>query len=257
MDYQFILVEREDPIAVLTLNRPQQLNALNWTLIGELADACEALDRDDAVRCLIITGAGDRAFAAGADIKEMAGQTPVTMMTGEFEGWDRLRRIHKPIIAAVGGFALGGGLELAMHCDLIVASENARFGQPEINLGIIPGAGGTQRIARSIGKFIAMEMVLTGRNFTAEELYRLGLVNTVVPPGQHLDKAKEVARTIADKGPVAVRLAKEAILAAFEMPQEQGLMYEKRLFATLFSTEDQKEGMSAFVEKRKANFQGK
>jgi enoyl-CoA hydratase len=256
VDYQFILVERVEPIAVLTLNRPQQLNALNWTLIGELADACETLDRDDAIRCLVITGAGDRAFAAGADIKEMAGQTPVSMMTGEFEGWDRLRRIHKPIIAAVGGFALGGGLELAMHCDLIIASENARFGQPEINLGIIPGAGGTQRLARNIGKFVAMEMVLTGRNFTAEELYRLGLVNAVVPAGQHLDKAKEVARTIAAKGPVAVRLAKEAILAAFEMPQEQGLMYEKRLFATLFSTEDQKEGMAAFVEKRPADFKG-
>ncbi len=257
MDYQYIVVEREDPIAVITLNRPQQLNALNWQLVGELADACEALDRDEACRCMVLTGAGDKAFAAGADIKEMAGQTPVTMLTGEFNAWDRIRRVHKPMIAAVGGYALGGGLELAMHCDLIIASENAKFGQPEINLGIIPGAGGTQRLARTLGKFVTMEMVLTGRTYTAQELFQLGLINQVVPQGQHLERAKEIARTIAEKAPIAVRLGKEAVLAAFETPLEQGLATEKRLFAMLFSTEDQKEGMAAFVEKRKGEFKGK
>src|SRR5271165_1093400 len=179
--YQYVLAETDAPLALITLNRPQQLNALNWHMVGEIATACEVADRDDTVHCIILTGAGDRAFAAGADIKEMAGQTPVTMMTGEFTGWERLRHIHKPMIAAVGGFALGGGCELAMHCDLIIASENAVFGQPEINLSIIPGAGGTQRLARSLGKFVAMEMILTGRNFSAAELHQLGLVNRVVP----------------------------------------------------------------------------
>ncbi len=257
MAYQYILAEREGAIGIATLNRPDQLNALNWEMVGELATACEDFDRDDAIRCIILTGAGNKAFAAGADIKEMAGQTPVTMMRGGFDNWNRLRRIATPIIAAVGGFALGGGCELAMHADIIVASENARFGQPEINLGIMPGAGGTQRLARSLGKFVAMEMVLTGRMFTAQELFQLGLVNHVVPQGQHLDKAREIAGVIAKKSPIAARLAKEAVLAAFEMPQDQGLMYEKRLFATLFATEDQKEGMAAFIEKREADFHGR
>ena len=257
MEYQYILVERDGAIGILTLNRPAQLNALNWDLINELADAAEGFDQDAAIRCIVLTGAGDKAFAAGADIKEMAGQTPVTMMTGPFSGWDRLRRIHTPMVAAVGGYAFGGGCELAMHCDIIVASENAKFGQPEINLGIIPGAGGTQRLARTLGKFVTMEMVLTGRNFTAQELHQLGLVNHVVPAGQHLEKAKEIARTIAEKAPIAARLAKEAVLAAFETTQEQGLGIEKRLFATLFSTEDQKEGMAAFIEKRKGDFKGR
>ena len=257
MEYQYILVERDGAIGILTLNRPAQLNALNWDLINELADAAEGFDHDEAIRCIVLTGAGDKAFAAGADIKEMAGQTPVTMMTGPFSGWDRLRRIHTPMVAAVGGYAFGGGCELAMHCDIIVASENAKFGQPEINLGIIPGAGGTQRLARTLGKFVTMEMVLTGRNFTAQELHQLGLVNHVVPAGQHLEKAKEIARTIAEKAPIAARLAKEAVLAAFETTQEQGLGIEKRLFATLFSTEDQKEGMAAFIEKRKGDFKGR
>lgn len=257
MDYQHILVARDAPIATVTLNRPQQLNALNWQMVGELADAFETLDRDDAIRCLVLTGAGDKAFAAGADIKEMVDQTPVSMMTGEFEAWDRIRRIHKPIIAAVGGYAFGGGCELAMHCDIIIASENAKFGQPEINLGIIPGAGGTQRLARTLGKFITMEMVLTGRTFTAAELHARGLINQITHPGEHLVKAQELARTIAEKAPVAVRVAKEVILAAFETPLEQGLLYEKRLFASLFATEDQKEGMRAFIEKRKGEFKGR
>lgn len=257
MDYQTILVAQENAVATITLNRPQQLNALNWQLVGELADALETLDADTNVRCIILTGSGEKAFAAGADIKEMADQTPVTMLSGGFDNWERIRRIHKPIIAAVGGFALGGGCELAMHCDMIIASENAIFGQPEINLGIIPGAGGTQRLARSLGKFVAMEMVLTGRNFSASEMHQYGLVNRVVPVGQHLVEAQKVAATIATKAPIALRFAKESILAAFEMPQEQGLQYEKRLFAMLFASEDQKEGMQAFVEKRKADFKGK
>ncbi len=257
MDEQFILVEREGPIGLLTLNRPQQLNALNWQLIRELADAAEAFDADGTIRCMILTGAGEKAFAAGADIKEMADQTPVTMLSSDFSNWDRIRRIRKPMIAAVNGFAFGGGCELAMHCDIIVASETAKFGQPEINLGIIPGAGGTQRLARTLGKFVAMEMVLTGRTFSAQELYQLGLVNHVVPTGQHLEKAKEIARTIAEKAPIAVQLAKEAVQAAFETTQEQGLLTEKRLFATLFATEDQKEGMAAFIEKRKGTFTGR
>lgn len=257
MAYQYILSERDGALGILTLNRPQQLNALNWDLINELATAAEEFDQDEAIRCIILTGAGDKAFAAGADIKEMAGQTPVTMMTGPFSGWERLRRIHTPMIAAVGGYAFGGGCELAMHCDIIVASETAKFGQPEINLGIIPGAGGTQRLARTVGKFVAMEMVLTGRTFSAQELYQLGLVNHVVPAGQHLEKAKEIARTIAEKAPLAARMAKEAVLAAFETSQEQGLGIEKRLFATLFATEDQKEGMAAFIEKRKGEFKGR
>lgn len=257
MDYQYILVEHEAPIAIITLNRPQQRNALNWTMVGEIAEALEAIDRDDALRCSVLTGAGDRAFAGGADIKEMADQTPVTMMTGEFKAWDRIRRIQKPIIAAVAGFALGGGCELAMHCDLIIASENAQFGQPEINLGIIPGAGGTQRLPRTVGKFIAMEMVLTGRFFSAAEMHQYGLVNHVVPAGQHLEEAKKIAGAIAKRSPIALRAAKAAILAAFETPQEAGLIYEKQLFATLFASEDQKEGMAAFVEKREPEFKGR
>ncbi len=256
MEYQYILVERDEAVAVVTLNRPQQLNALNWQMVGEIATALEELDRDSAIRCVILTGAGDRAFAAGADIKEMADQTPVTMSTGEFSAWDRIRRIKNPLIAAVGGFALGGGCELAMHCDIIVASENARFGQPEINLGIIPGAGGTQRLPRSLGKFIAMEMVLTGRNFTAAELHALGLVNQVVPAGQHLEAARTIARGIAKKSPLALRAAKAAVNAAFETPLEVGLAMEKQIFATLFASADQKEGMAAFIAKREPNFTG-
>jgi enoyl-CoA hydratase len=179
------------------------------------------------------------------------------MATGSFENWDRIRRIHKPIIAAVGGFALGGGNELAMHADIIIASEKAKFGQPEILLGIMPGAGGTQRLAHTVGKYKAMEMCLTGDQFTAQDMLAAGLVNKVVPEGQHLDAAKEMARKIASRGPLAARMTKEAILMAFETPLQVGLQYEKRLFAMLFSTEDQKEGMRAFIEKRKAEFKGR
>jgi enoyl-CoA hydratase len=255
--YEFVLVEREEPIAIVTINRPQKLNALNWHVVGEVADALEELDRDDAIRCIVLTGAGDRAFAAGADIGEMSDKSPVEMMGSGFAGWNRIRHIQKPIIAAVGGFALGGGHELAMHADMIVASEDAKFGQPEIGLGIMPGAGGTQRLARTVGKFRAMEICLTGDQFTAQQMYELGLVNRVTPKGQHLDEAKKLAQKVATRAPVASRLIKDAILTAFEVPLEAGLEYEKRLFALLFSTEDAKEGMSAFVEKRQAEFKGR
>ncbi len=257
MPQQYILIEREEPIATAIINRPEKLNALNWDLVTELADELEKLDRDDAIGCIVLTGAGDRAFAAGADIAEMSDASTMRMATGPFESWDRIRRIHKPIIAAVGGFALGGGNELAMHADIIIASEKAKFGQPEILLGIMPGAGGTQRLAHTVGKYKAMEMCLTGDQFTAQDMLAAGLVNKVVPEGQHLEEAKDMARKIASRGPLAARMTKEAILMAFETPLQVGLLYEKRLFAMLFSTEDQKEGMRAFMEKRKAEFKGR
>jgi len=256
LDYQYILVEQDERVLIITLNRPHKLNALNWDLIGEVATALEHADNDPTIGCSIITGAGDRAFAAGADIGEMAGATPVTMLTGSFQAWERIRRIHKPMIAAVNGYALGGGCELAMHCDLILASENARFGQPEINLGVIPGAGGTQRLAHSLGKYKAMELVLTGAPLSAQEMAVAGLVNRVYPADQLLDEAKKLAKEIAAKAPIALRLAKEAVLRAFESPLEDGLAHERRNFALLFATEDQKEGMLAFIEKRPPTFKG-
>lgn len=257
MPQQYILIEREEPIATAIINRPDKLNALNWDLVAELADELEKLDADDAIGCIVLTGAGDRAFAAGADIAEMSDASTMTMATGPFESWERIRRVHKPIIAAVGGFALGGGNELAMHADIIIASEKAKFGQPEILLGIMPGAGGTQRLAHTVGKYKAMEMCLTGEQFTAHDMHGAGLVNKVVPEGQHLEEAKAMARKIAGRGPLAARMVKESILMAFETPLQVGLLYEKRLFAMLFSTEDQKEGMHAFMEKRQANFKGR
>ncbi len=257
MDYQYILVEHEERVQIITLNRPAKLNALNWSLVGEVAHALETADQNPEIGCSIITGAGERAFAAGADIAEMAGATPVTMLTGSFQAWERIRRIHKPIIAAVNGLALGGGCELAMHCDLILAGENARFGQPEINLGVIPGAGGTQRLAHSLGKFKAMELVLTGQPLSAQEMAVAGLVNHVYPADQLLPEAKKLASLLASKAPIALRLAKESVLRAFEVPEEDGLVFERHNFAFLFATEDQKEGMQAFVEKRPPTFQGK
>jgi enoyl-CoA hydratase len=255
--YEFVLVDREEPIAIVTINRPAKLNAINWTVIGELADALDELDRDEAIHCIVLTGAGDRAFVAGADVAEMSTKTPLDMLAGGFGSWGRIRQVRTPIIAAVGGFALGGGNELALHADMIVASEDAKFGQPEILLGIMPGAGGTQRLARTAGKFRAMELCLTGDQVTAQQMYDWGVVNHVVPKGQHLEEAKKLAQKVASRAPLAARLTKEAILAAFETPLEQGLEYEKRLFALLFSTEDQKEGTRAFVEKRQADFKGR
>lgn len=256
-NYQYILVERDERVGIVTLNRPQQLNALNFQIVAELASALDAFDRDESIGCMVITGAGEKAFAAGADIKEMADKTPISMMLGGFESWEKLRRLHKPVIAAVGGFALGGGCELAMHCDLIVASENARFGQPEINLGIIPGAGGTQRLARTLGKFVAMEMVLTGKMFTAQEMAAHGLVNRVVPQGEHLNEARKLAKEIAARAPLALRLAKESVQAAFETSLEEGLERERKNFFILFASEDMREGMQAFIEKRPAKFEGR
>jgi enoyl-CoA hydratase len=256
-NYQYILVERDERVGIVTLNRPKELNALNTDLVGELADAMEEFDRDDEIRCIVLTGAGERAFAAGADIKEMSNKSPIDMLLGGFENWNRIRRIKTPVIAAVGGYALGGGCELAMHCDMIVASENAQFGQPEIKLGIIPGAGGTQRLARTFGKYRAMEMVLTGANFTAQEMADHGLVNRVVPKGEHLNEALKLAKTVAAQAPLAARLAKDAVLAAFETTLEQGLANERKNFFLLFASEDMREGTRAFIEKRKADFQGK
>jgi enoyl-CoA hydratase len=256
-NYQYILTERDGNVGIATLNRPKELNALNFELVNELADALTEFDRDNEIRCMVITGAGEKAFAAGADIKEMSGKSPIDMMMSGFEAWQRIKHIRKPLIAAVGGYALGGGCELAMNCDMIVASENARFGQPEINLGVIPGAGGTQRLTRTVGKYLAMEMVLTGKQFTAEQMAAQGLVNFVVPKGEHLQAALKLAKEVAEHAPIAVQLAKESVLAAFETSLEEGLALERKNFFLLFATEDMREGMRAFIEKRKADFQGR
>lgn len=256
MTYENILTRIEGHAGVVQLNRPKALNALNRELMTELMDALEAYDRDPAVGCMVITGS-ERAFAAGADIKEMATATPASMMTNSFiDLWDRLRAMGKPIIAAVSGFALGGGCELAMACDMIVAAETAQFGQPEINLGVIPGAGGTQRMTLAVGKAVAMEMVLNGRYLSAAEAQHYGLINRVYPVEVYLDEAVRLANEIAARAPVAVRLAKEAVNAAFEMPLRAGLDHERRLFYLLFGTADQKEGMDAFVNKRKPQWTG-
>jgi enoyl-CoA hydratase len=256
-EYQYILVEQREGVGIITLNRPRELNALNTQLIGELVEALETFDRDSQVGCIVLTGSGEKAFAAGADIKEMADKTPVEMMLGGFESWTRIRRISKPLIAAVNGYALGGGCELALQCDIILASENARFGQPEISLGIIPGAGGTQRLARTLGKYRTMEMVLTGARMSAQELAALGLVNRVVPLSELLPEALKLAKTIAAQAPIAVRLAKDAVQAAFETSLDEGLEIERKNFFLLFATEDMREGMRAFIEKREAHFEGR
>lgn len=247
----------EGPIAILTLNRPQALNALSPALIDDLIRHLEMYDADDSIRAIIITGAG-RAFAAGADIKAMANATPIDMLTsGMIARWARIAAIRKPMIAAVNGYALGGGCELAMMCDIILASETAQFGQPEINIGIIPGAGGTQRLTRALGPYRAMEMVLTGATISAHEAAAHGLVNRVCPPETLLDEARRVAQTIAAKSPLAVQLAKEAVRAAAENTVREGLAIELRNFYLLFASEDQKEGMRAFIEKRAPNFSGR
>ena len=257
MPYQNITVSTEDGIAVVTLNRPDVLNALNQATMDELVSALEEFEREGSVRCIVLTGAG-RAFAAGADIKEMAGASAPEMLAGyRFQQWERIRKVTTPLIAAVNGIALGGGCELAMLCDMIVAAESAQFGQPEINLGIMPGAGGTQRLTRAIGKSRAMEMVLTGRPISARQAEACGLVSRVVPAEVVLDEAKRLAKEIAAKGAVAVRLAKEAVLKAFDTHLEGGLDYERKCFYLLFATEDRSEGIAAFLEKRRPAFKGR
>ncbi|MDQ3345569.1 MAG: enoyl-CoA hydratase-related protein [Chloroflexota bacterium] len=256
---QLILVERqpEDRTALLRLNRPKQLNALNGAVMDALCSELEALDRDDTVRAIVVTG-NERAFAAGADIGEMANATPVEMLlTNRIGQWDRIRRITKPVIAAVNGWALGGGCELAMTLDLIVAGEGAKFGQPEITIGVIPGAGGTQRLTRAIGKSKAMAMILTGESITAREAESAGLVAMVTQDELCVEDALALAAKIAEKSPIALRLAKEAVNAAYEMSLTDALAHERRLFYLLFASDDQKEGMAAFLEKRTPDFTGR
>ena len=253
-----VVVTREPPIAVVQLNRPEVLNALNEELMDDLVRSLEALDADEAIRCVVLTG-NEKAFAAGADIKQaFVEATPVSMLAQDLTTrWERIRRIKKPIIAAVSGYALGGGCELAMVCDIIVASETAQFGQPEVNLGIIPGAGGTQRLTRAVWKYVAMELVLTGRRVKADEAKAIGLVARVYPSASWLDDAKALARTIAEKPPIAVRLATEAIDLAQSATLDAGLEFERKAFYLLFATEDKKEGVDAFVNKRKPTFKGR
>ncbi len=254
---QHIILQSEPPVLTIQLNRPDVLNALNNALMRELVEALEAADADDAVRAIVITG-NAKAFAAGADIREMAGATAVEMLVrDQFARWDRIRKIRKPLIAAVSGFALGGGCELAMMCDIIIASETARFGQPEIGIGVIPGAGGTQRLTRAVGKARAMEMVLTGAMIDAREALAAGLINRIVPVEAFLGEALALAREIAGKPPIAVRLAKEAVLKSFDTTIEGGLEFERKNFYLLFATEDQKEGMAAFIEKRTPAWKGR
>ncbi|MEW5990172.1 MAG: enoyl-CoA hydratase-related protein [Chloroflexota bacterium] len=247
-----------DGVALVTLDRPSVLNALDFALIAELTDALESLDRDPACRAIVITGAGERAFAAGADIRELAVQTPASLLgDDEFHRWERIKRIRTPLIAAVRGFALGGGCELAMTCDLLVAGEGAQFGQPEIKLGVMPGAGGTQRLTRAIGKARAMELVLTGRTMGAREAEAHGLVTRVVADGEVVATALELAATIAAMPPLAVIAAKEAVNRAEELGLEAGLEFERRSFYLLFASDDQREGMAAFTEKRKPAWKGR
>jgi enoyl-CoA hydratase len=243
--------------ALIEFNRPQELNALNRQLMGELRDALVALDADEAVRVMVLTG-NPKAFAAGADIKEMADKSAIDMyQIDQFATWDQIKKIKKPLIAAVSGFALGGGCEVAMLCDMIVASETAVFGQPEIKIGVIPGAGGTQRLTKALGKVKAMEMVLTGTFISAAEAEKYGLINRVVPVELYLTEALKLAATIAELSPVAVELAKEAVLRSFETHLEEGLHLERKNFYLAFASEDQKEGMAAFIQKRPPEFKGK
>ncbi len=257
MEFKNILLAKEIPIAVIQLNRPEVLNALNHQLLTELAVCLEQLDSDDSINCVVITG-NEKAFAAGADIKEMADAGTIEMLSRDnFSVWGRINKIKKPMIAAVSGFALGGGCELAMLCDIIIASETAKFGQPEINIGVMPGAGGTQRLTKTVGKYKAMEIVLTGEMIDAVEAKELGLVNKVVPLELCLEEAKKLAKHIASKPPIAVKLAKESVKKSFEVPLKEGLEIERKNFYMLFSSEDQKEGMKAFLEKRKPQWKGK
>ena len=257
MSYENVEIETRGNVGIVRLNRPQALNALNSALIADLSHAVDAFEASPEIGCIVITGS-EKAFAAGADIKEMAGKSYMDAFLGDFAAqWDRVARARKPVIAAVAGFALGGGCELAMMCDFIIAADNARFGQPEINLGVTPGAGGTQRLPRFVGKAKAMDMVLTGRMMDAAEAERSGLVSRVVPAGKLLDEALAVAGRIAEMSRPAVMIAKEAVNRAYETTLAEGVRFERRVFHSLFATEDQKEGMAAFVAKRKPNFKNR
>jgi enoyl-CoA hydratase len=252
-----ILTETRGRVGLITLNRPKALNALNNQLLNEMMDALDAFDKDDTVGAMVITG-NEKAFAAGADIKEMADKSPQEMKDEKrVVVFDRIRSIEKPVIAAVSGWALGGGCEIALSCDMIVASESAKFGQPEITIGVIPGAGGTQRLTHAVGKALAMEMILNNRTLSAQEALEFGLVNRVVPVSDHLDEALKLADEIASRAPLAVRAAKKMIDASLDASLTNGLAEEKQAFYELFDTADQKEGMQAFIEKRKPNWSGK
>jgi len=255
---EIVIVNREAPIATVQLNRPEVRNAISEQLMDALVKVLAGLDDDDAIRCIVITGS-DRAFSAGADIKDnFVNATPVTMLDQDLTSkWEAIRRIRTPIVAAVSGYALGGGCELAMACDIIVASDTAQFGQPEINLGIIPGAGGTQRLTRAAGKYVANELILTGRLIKADEARAIGLVAQVYPAASWLEDAKSLARTIAEKPPIAARLATEAVDLAWNSTLDAGLEFERKAFYLLFATEDKKEGVDAFMSKRKPSFKGK
>ena len=257
MNYENVIVAKDGAIAVVTLNRPQALNALSYGLVKDLSLAMQELDQDPEVRVIVITG-GDKVFAAGADIKEMADKGPFDSMVQERLAYrDKINKIAKPVIAAVIGFALGGGCELAMSCDIIIAAENARFGQPEVNLGIIPGSGGTQRLTHVLGKHRAMELVLTGDMLNAADAERFGLVNRVVPAELCLEEAQNIAKKIAAKPELAIKAAKEAVLKSANIGLDEGLDFERKAFYLLFASADRSEGMKAFLEKRKAEFTGK
>ena len=258
MAYENVLVERKGAVGIITLNRPQALNALSAALIRDLGAALDELEGDDAVGAIIITGS-EKAFAAGADIKEMAQRSYMDVYLADFitKGWEHITTCRKPIVAAVAGFALGGGCEVAMMCDTIIAADTAKFGQPEINLGTIPGSGGTQRLTRAVGKAKAMDMCLTGRMMDAAEAERSGLVSRVVPAAQLMEEALKVAGKIAELSRPSVMMAKEAVNRAFETTLAEGIRFERRLFHSTFATEDQKEGMAAFVEKRKPRFKNR
>jgi enoyl-CoA hydratase len=254
---ELVLVERDGRVGVVLMNRPKQLNALSAELMSALVEALTALDGDDEVRAIVL-GGSERAFAAGADIGELSAGTPISLYANRrLEQWEAIRTVRTPVVAAVSGFCLGGGCELAMLCDLIVASETARFGQPEINLGVLPGAGGTQRLTRAVGKAIAMDMILTGRMLSARDALAYGLVARVVAKEAWLVEAKRVAAEIADKGPVAARLATEAVDQAFEAPLQAGVEFERRAFFLARASEDADEGLRAFLEKRKPEFRGR
>lgn len=244
-------------VAHIQLNRPKELNALNLQLMQELRDALRLLDENEQVRAIVISG-NEKAFAAGADIRQMAGLTAMDMYNiDQFATWDAIKKIKKPLIAAVSGFALGGGCELAMLCDMIVAAETAKFGQPEIKIGVMPGAGGTQRLTRAVGKALAMEMVLTGKFISAEEALRAGLINRIAPVELYLEEAFRLAAEVAKQSPLAVKMAKESVLRAFDSTLDEGLHFERKNFYLLFASDDQKEGMNAFIEKREPVFKGK